>query len=258
MSVDAYEPSSERVAGPARVTTLRAEPDAAHEIEPVARRGGRPRRRNGWVRYALTLGGVALVAAIFVAAGQSGRQPPQEVDLALLAAGVRVDDARFLSLTARGEPLEIRADEARPDGPNPEHVELDVVTGSVRLEGGRVVTLEAARGDWRRADDEIVLTGDVEISSDDGYTLTTPALRFDTREMIVRSDAPVVGVGPAGRLTADRMILTNDDERGGVARFEGAVRLTITEFDAPTPPAGPAAPTDAEPAVGALEETVGD
>lgn len=234
------------VSGPARVRGLRdLDEDAADFDEGVTRRWDATRpapRRRRWLRLVFLLSGVGVIAAMFMFANGGLREPPAAIDVALLAAGIEVVDPRFVGLTARGEPLHISADVARPDGPDPEHIALEGVRGEVRLQDGRLVSLRADAGDWSQSEQRVLLTGEVVIESDDGYSLLSDRLSLDTQELIVVSDGPVEGEGPTGRITADSMRLSEDE--GGRAYFEGSVRVTLTEMT-PSRARGPdAAPPD--------------
>ncbi|MEO1331054.1 MAG: LPS export ABC transporter periplasmic protein LptC [Pseudomonadota bacterium] len=198
--------------------------------ERVARRGGGAYSSAvRLMRIVLPLAAIGLMGALFLI-----YQPPARVgditfvDVGKLASGLELKNPRFTGATSAGEPFLVRADRAIPDGPDPDEVELENVSGEIVRDNGETVRLTAAAGAMALRSNTLVLTGDVKITTSSGYEMTTEVLRGDAEGRRLFSDGPVRGVGPAGEITAGRMRATDDE--GGVAWFEDGVQVTIREL----------------------------
>lgn len=192
------------------------------------------RRRGGggysamvrFMRIGLPVTALGLILALFLV-----YRPPSTghdltfVEFGSLASGLELKNFRFTGATSAGEPFLVRADRAIPDGPDPNEVELETVSGQITRAGGDKTTLEANSGVVTLKDETIVLTGDVVIRTDGGYEMRTDVLRGDTKTRNFVTDGEVRGQGPAGEIIAGRMRATDAD--GGVAVFEDGVIVTI-------------------------------
>lgn len=192
------------------------------------------RRRSGGfysalvrlMRIGLPVAALGLVAALFLF-----YRPPGDgnelsyVDVGKLASGLELKNPRFSGATSAGEPFQVIADRAVPDGPDPNEVELENVRGEILREDGRTTKLTAEAGTMALKSNTVVLTGDVTIVTSDGYEMRTEVLRGDAEAGKLATDGKVRGAGPAGEIIAGRMRAT--DREGGVAWFEGGVEVTI-------------------------------
>ena len=113
-----------------------------------------------WLKVLLPLMAVALIAAIFLSPqGGSGSLPPAEV--ARLAAGLQVENPVFKGTTDDGEPFEVTATVAVPDGPMANEIALEDPVGLVVSNDNGLVTARADRGVFGRIDDTLILEGSV-------------------------------------------------------------------------------------------------
>lgn len=74
---------------------------------------------------------------------------------------------------------------------------------------------------------ELVLSGEVTVTTSSGYRLTTAEMAAKLDRTGLESRSPVVAQGPAGEITADGMVLSQDTRTPGeyVLVFKGGVRL---------------------------------
>ncbi len=181
------------------------------------------------VQFGLPIVAVAMVGGFFLIGSGGDREPSVSVaEIIELKNSGKVTNPRFVGRTKNGEPVSLRAAEARPDGLDLNRVELTDVTGEVTMKDGRVVRLRAASGLYSRDDNTVAGEGGVVISTDDGFEFTTDALDADLKENAAPSRAPVVGKGPQGEIRAGRMRLTYGSEVDVVALFDGGVEVRIT------------------------------
>ena len=87
---------------------------------------------------------------------------------------------------------------------------------------GRIFT--AREGVYRRSAERLQLSGEIELTSSDGYRFETERARIDLAKGTVIGSRPVRGTGPAGDLEASRFEIR---EGGDVLRFGGRVKVTL-------------------------------
>lgn len=131
---------------------------------------------------------------------------------------------RFLGVDRKGQPYVVTAETALQDPADPRRVTLAQVQADITLERGAWLSLSAARGLYRQAEDRLVLEGPVAIHSDSGYELHLERVEAAIAEGRAWSDLPVHGHGPFGAIAADRMRL---EEHGERVIFEGRVHVEL-------------------------------
>ncbi|MEM1346779.1 MAG: hypothetical protein AAGI34_19655, partial [Pseudomonadota bacterium] len=91
------------------------------------------------MKIALPVAALATVAAIFVGGLRLG--PDADLlapeDIAVLGAGLALDNPRYSGRTEVGEPYVLSARRAVPDGTAPQEIDLDTPTAAFTLEDGR-------------------------------------------------------------------------------------------------------------------------
>lgn len=185
-----------------------------------------------FLRIGLPLAALAVLVGVFLS-GRSGPQSSTELifrtgQFAALQTGLRLTNPRFTGATSAGEPFLIRADWAEPDGPDPELVDLNAVSGEIVLADGRKATLNASEGELAPKGQTVLLTGGVSMATSDGYTMTTETMRANARERLMVSDGAVQIRGPMGELSAGRLRIEEDDG-GGVIWFEEGVTARLVQ-----------------------------
>ena len=102
------------------------------------------------------------------------------------------------------------------------------------------VRLVAANGTYDRDTERLLLDGGIEVVTSSGYRFVTPSARINLAQGRIRGWQPIEGVGPAGKLSANRFEI---QEAGDVLRFDGRVKVTVLPPAArETPPDEPATP----------------
>ena len=131
---------------------------------------------------------------------------------------------RFVGVDRKNQPFEVTADSANQDPADSRRVTLDRVQADITLTDGSWLSLIAAGGLYRQAEQALTLEGPVSIHSDSGYELHLRRVEAVLADGAAWSDSGVEGQGPFGQLRADRMRIENQGER---LYFEGRVRLTV-------------------------------
>jgi lipopolysaccharide export system protein LptC len=196
-----------------------------------SRRRARIERYSRTVRQlkvALAIAAILLVGTIFM----FGREravvfdAEQAGNLAVLGAGLKLDNPRFSGITEDGDPFVVTADWALPDGATPDRVELEKPVGELHLADERVVTVRAAAGELFRGDDLLNLAGDVVFETSDGFQARMPRIELDLASKVAVAPARLRATGPRGSIEADWMRLVRGAAPGDATiRFEGDVRV---------------------------------
>ena len=183
-----------------------------------------------WMKIILPVGAVALIGMIFLSGQDRGAiiDLGSSADLAALGAGLKLDKPRFSGVTADGDPFYITADWALPDGAMPNQIDLERPRGELRLGNGLLVNMRSNIGQMMRKDEELHLTGEVEVQSSDGYRAETDTVTFHLNSKTAVVPGRVEATGPRGTLIADRMTVrrVTPESRDIIVRFEGNVRVT--------------------------------
>lgn len=204
--------------------------DHAFLDEPAYNRRSRSRWPARLLQFGLLLAAVAIVAAIFLARpGTVEDGPISAADILEMTTTGRLSNPTFSGSTPQGEPINLRAAEARPDGLDLNRVELTELEGDVTMEGGRVVTLTAVTGLYDRSQNRVEGGGGVVIATSDGFRFTTESVVALIDQTTATTETPIVGSGPQGEIRAARMTI-DWGEGDLIALFEGGVEVTITQI----------------------------
>lgn len=184
-------------------------------------------RVMAWLKLALPLAALGLLSVLFLLARPAAPPDPPawlaERDEAV-RDGERVAGPSFATMTKDGTDLMLSARTARPEGPS--RAAVEALRGTARLPDGSTIRLAARSGILDDAAAEARLAGGVEIESSAGYRLETERLTLDFDRLRMESAGPVTGEGPAGRLTAGRLLVEGGgDARGARLLFTDGVKL---------------------------------
>lgn len=183
-----------------------------------------------WLKVALPLAALALLATLFLVSNRIGGEvdlPYSEVEIEDRLREPRMTRPSYSGVTGDGASLTLNADEARPDSAETGEASALRVTGLLQSPTGSSATLKSdtvvVDTESRIAD----LAGAVEVTTSEGFRVRTEGLVAALDISHLESTAPVTADGPPGRITADRMDLTEDAEGKGayVLRFKGNVKL---------------------------------
>jgi lipopolysaccharide export system protein LptC len=190
--------------------------------------------RSRWVRrlkIGLPLIALAMLSALFLwprDSGFDGGLVYSAADLLALGEGMTVSNPRFTGSTEAGEPFQVRADSATPDGPDPASVALDAVEAELDQTDGREVRLTAEEGELRPKDNMLSLQGKVAIRTSDGYVVQTDRVIADLRSRTVSAPGPVRAEGPRGAIEAGSFRAARIEAAD--ERAEGAERLAPGDY----------------------------
>lgn len=186
-------------------------------------------RLVGWLKVILPLTALAILSTLFLVARRVDPEaalPYAEVDVEDLAREPRMTAPTYAGTTEDGAALTLSASEARPaaDG-------TPAKAAGLRLElatpdGGQTELL-AAEAVMDDASRQVLLSGGVVLTTSSGYRLETAEVTAKLDRTGLESRSPVLATGPAGKIRAESMVLSQDNRTPGayVLVFKGDVRL---------------------------------
>lgn len=198
----------------------------------MARRPG----LDGWSRLVATLKvllpltALAILSMLFLISNRINPEdalPYAEVDVEARLKEPRMTAPTYAGTTSDGASLEITAEEARPATEGTAGAKATAVQARLTTPDGQETDLQAATAQMAVNGSEITFSGDVQLDHSSGYRVISESMTAKLKETDIRSTTSVVAEGPAGRITAQSMQLTQarDGSEGYLLVFNGAVKL---------------------------------
>ncbi len=194
-----------------------------------ARTADRWTRAVGWLKVVLPLAALVILSLTFLLARNINPEdaiPYAKVDVEERLREPRMTTPEYSGTTGDGAAITVTGEEARPANAET-GASARIVFGTLETPDGARTDLAAQAGAVDIAQETVTFTGDVMLESSAGYTVRSEAMRARLDETELRSLAPVQADGPAGRITADELVLEQDPDRADsyVLVFNGSVRL---------------------------------
>lgn len=187
-------------------------------------------RAVGWLKVILPLAALTLLSLLFLVARSINPEdaiPYAEVDIEDRLREPRMTLPDYSGLTEDGASIHVTGAEARPQSSEKTGASARVVFGTLDTPDGAKTELAAQTAQMDPKGLVVTFEGDVLVTNSTGYEVASEKMsaRLDRTE--VRSLAPVDATGPAGRITAEEMVLTQDTDspQGYVLVFNGDVKL---------------------------------
>jgi len=183
-------------------------------------------------KIVLPLVALGLLSTLFLV-GRDHRHPSQpnipfsEVDVDELARAERLGAPNYAGMTRDGTEVAMTAESARPDPDKPGRTFASPVHAVLDMPDGSQAVITAQNGTLDRTARNVVLDGDVVMTTSSGYRLRSEQIVSSLDETDVVSEVPVTGDGPPGHLEAGSMRLRADPDAPGeyLLVFKGGVRL---------------------------------
>lgn len=192
------------------------------------------------LRVAVPLGALVLLSTVFLVSRSIDPERAvdmADIDVAELTREPRIGAARFAGVTQDNTALVIAARSVRSAGDvqqdGPIHLTLDAPVGELHFSTGRIAGFQAEEGLLDQDSDELRLTGNVVLTTSDGYVARMPELVSAMQRTHVVGTGGVTGRAPAGEIEADSVELTakTDADDGYLLAFKGNVRLIYLPED---------------------------
>ncbi|MEO0774543.1 MAG: LPS export ABC transporter periplasmic protein LptC [Pseudomonadota bacterium] len=183
----------------------------------------------GLMKIILPMTALGLLSTMFLFS--DGFDPAEAVPITTIDLQQRAEDqgathATFAGVTQSGDEVLLLTEHTRPSTTNSSIFLAEDVAAEYRLSSGTGIDITSLRGEMNQTSNSAVLEGDVLVETSTGYVITTDALNTQFDTLFAESPGPVEGVGPAGDLSAGRMVLEHNDETGTAhLRFTDGVKL---------------------------------
>lgn len=212
-------------------------PERAHSMLGTARRTRPTRSQDARRRWLVTLAKRVLpVAALgLLALLTLWPELTTDADRARIAyrrgtitpEGGTLRDASYTGVDENGEPYRLTAAAARQimgGGVAPDRTVLTAPTGDITLASGAWLMVQAAVGVYMQKDNQLDLSGEVSLYSDDGIEMHTNSVTLDLKAGVALGAEQVHVQGPFGQLDAQGFSVT---ERGATLHFVGPAHLVL-------------------------------
>jgi lipopolysaccharide export system protein LptC len=181
---------------------------------PTADERARNRRRAPVRRLRLGLAVFAIVVAVAVVGQAVWRSlAARKLQTQAATAPLVLDKPRFTGVLKDGRPFLITAERAERDPQNEDIVRL---TAPLLVRGygePNPSQATAKRGIYREAENTLLLSDTVKITSAEGYDFDAPQALIDLSSGAVRGDAGIAGSGPKGSTQANAYTVTDKGDR---------------------------------------------
>ncbi|HRO10362.1 LPS export ABC transporter periplasmic protein LptC [Amaricoccus sp.] len=189
------------------------------------------------LKVGLPLVAVGLLASLFLVQTDdrlAGNVVFSPGDVEALGSGLRIDNPTFTGTTSGNDRFRFTAALVEPDAAPPERARITTLAGTLQLHNGPEVTVSAERGDLDIPTQRLDLSGQVVITTSDGYRLAADKATIDLRAGAFVAGDEVLTTGPLGEITSGSLHVAPAAATGEARRFSfsDGVRLV---YDPPDP-----------------------
>ncbi|MFN3824927.1 MAG: hypothetical protein ACK4GW_13495 [Pseudorhodobacter sp.] len=186
-----------------------------------------------WLKIVLPLLALVILSTLFLVArtvDPSDAIPFAQVDIEDRVREPRLTLPTWAGVTDDGAALTVSADEARPGA---EQASAQQLVARLEMPDGGTADLVSASGTMDPATRRLTISGGVTLSTSTGYRVETEEMVAALDRTSLVADQAVVATGPAGRIDALSMALTEKPDAQGeyVLVFKGAVKLLYLPAD---------------------------
>lgn len=135
-----------------------------------------------------------------------------------------MENMHYTGTDRRNRMFEVRAAAGRQDSPTAPTIVLDQIAASMEVEPGNNAKVTADNGIYETGAARLLIGGNVNLTTDNGYSLTLSDVEVLLREKLAESRGGVTGKTPLGNISAERMSL---DIEQSIGTFDGKVRIRI-------------------------------
>jgi lipopolysaccharide export system protein LptC len=188
------------------------------------------------LKVGLPLVAVGLLASLFLVQTEDrlgGNVVFSPGDVEALGSGLRIDNPTFTGTTQGEDRFRFTAALVEPDAAPPERAHITTLSGTLALENGPEVSVRAETGDLDIPTQRLDLSGQVVITTSDGYRMVTDKATIDLAAGAFVAGDKVVTTGPLGEIISGSLHVAPAAETGEARRFSfsDGVRLVYDPPD---------------------------
>jgi lipopolysaccharide export system protein LptC len=155
-------------------------------------------------------------------------------DVEALGSGLRIDNPTFTGTTQGGDRFRFTAALVEPDAAPPERARITTLAGTLDLQDGPRVSVSARTGDLDIPTQRLDLSGQVVITTSDGYRMVTDKATIDLRAGAFVAGDEVASTGPLGEITSGSLHVAPAAATGEARRFSFSDGVRVI-YDPPDP-----------------------
>lgn len=146
------------------------------------------------------------------------RLPSKEVET------LAMQNPRYFGINETNRPYAVSADLATQENGRGDIIHLDNPKADFTTSSGANVVIEADSGLYQKANNTLLLSGNVNLYHDSGTELHTSSATIDLAHSTAHGDEPVTGNGPQGRVDAAGFDVT---DKGRTLTFTGKSTMSL-------------------------------
>ncbi|OWU86793.1 hypothetical protein ATO6_05490 [Oceanicola sp. 22II-s10i] len=164
----------------------------------------------GVLGIALPVAALSLLTGLFLFARKAA--PPDDLpfgqsELETRAERQQVTLPSVAGATARGDLIELTANEILPDPTDPQRLSANGIAAAIDMVDGTAIRFRADSAEVDRGRDIAALRGAVTVSASTGHDIRTEEIEIVLSTLEARATGPVTAQGPEGTVTAGGMVL---------------------------------------------------
>ncbi len=147
-----------------------------------------------------------------------------DIDVEKIAREQILAGPRFSGITSDGSEIIVAANSARPDPQDQRKLTAEQITATLSTRPGISYEMIATGGVYDGGSNVLSLSDGVEITTSDGYTLTTDNLTANLRVTALDAPSKITGMAPSGKIEAGNMTLRQSSDTL-ILEFQNGVKL---------------------------------
>lgn len=194
----------------------------------------------GWLKIIFPLMALGILSTLFLlsrSVDPTKTIPFAKIDLKERSKGQSMTAPRFSGVSPRGDQISFSATSAQPDPNNTKRAFAEKLSSRIVLKSGTTIDFSADTGVIDDSNDIATLEGSVVMQSSTGYVVHTQEISSGIRTVRSETKGPIQAIGPIGKFSAGKMLLTSDSEGGNTHLvFTKGVKLVYYPKEAPQRP----------------------
>ena len=137
---------------------------------------------------------------------------------------------RFTGVDKKDRLFVVNAEQGEQEDPTAKRVRLKNIDASIDLSDDDTLLMSARSGLYRIEEEQLSLTGEVMLRSDQGMTLSMGGVEIDLKAKTAKGEGAVNGSNKLGKIWSDQVSVNLAEKTGS---FTGNVKLRITPAKSP-------------------------
>ncbi len=185
-----------------------------------------------WAKIILPIIALGLLSTLFLlsrSVDPISTIPFSEADIEERTRNQQISSPEVFAVTSRGDLVSLNAEFARQSTDDSNVTVAQGVATSIKLVSGSKIKMSAGEAAYDAENNMIALSNNVYAKTTHGYEFEANAIQVNMLELLVASDGPIKGKGPASTLEAGKMAVEVPiGEKDAHLLFSNGVKLIYT------------------------------